>query len=85
MSDPYNITLSPEQIANFDYYQAEEKSVYIRYLLMREHREEVIMKYYFYLELIEAKLKFHKPPAVTSVTSNQLPVTSNQLPVTSDQ
>jgi hypothetical protein len=67
MSDPFNITLSTEQIADYDYYQAEEKSVYIRYLLLREQREEVIMKYYFYLEMIETKLKHLKNAAATAV------------------
>jgi hypothetical protein len=57
MSDSYILTLTPELIEEYDYHQAEEKSVYIRYLLIREQREEIIMKYYFYLELIEGKLK----------------------------
>jgi hypothetical protein len=63
MSDSYILKLSPEQIADYDYYQAEEKSVYIRYLLIREQREDIIMKYYFYLELLETKLKHFKNTA----------------------
>jgi hypothetical protein len=65
MPDPYILKLTPEQIEEFDYHQAEEKSVYIRYLLIREHREEIIMKYYFYLELLETKLKHFKKMAGT--------------------
>jgi hypothetical protein len=65
MPDAYILKLTPEQIEAFDYHQAEEKSVYIRYLLIREQREEIIMKYYFYLELIETKLKQLKKAAGT--------------------
>lgn len=63
MSDSYILKLSPEQIETYDYFQAEEKAVYIRYLLIREQREDIIMKYYFYLELIESKLKQLKNPS----------------------
>lgn len=66
MSDSYILKLTPEQIEAYDYYQAEEKSVYIRYLLIREQREEILMKYYFYLELLEVKLKRSKIPAITT-------------------
>ena len=57
MSESYILKITPEQIEDYDYHQAEEKSVYIRYLLIREQREDIIMKYYFYLEMIEGKLK----------------------------
>jgi hypothetical protein len=60
MYESYILKITPEQIAAYDFHQAEEKSVYIRYLLIREQREEIIMKYYFYLELIEEKLKTMK-------------------------
>jgi hypothetical protein len=66
MPDLYILKLTPEQIEEFDYHQAEEKSVYIRYLLIREQREEIIMKYYFYLELLETKLKHFKKMAGTA-------------------
>lgn len=68
MPEPYILKLTPEQIEAYDYHQAEEKSVYIRYLLIREQREEIIMKYYFYLELIESKLKQMKKAAGTPET-----------------
>lgn len=56
MTHSYVLKLTPEQIEAFDYFQAEEKVVYIRYLLNREQREEIILQYYYYLELIGAKL-----------------------------
>jgi hypothetical protein len=71
MSDSYILKITPEQIEDYDFYQAEEKSVYIRYLLIREQREEIIMKYYYYLELIEGKLKLLKNTAGTKETSTQ--------------
>jgi hypothetical protein len=66
MPDSYILKITPEQIEQYDYHQAEEKSVYIRYLLIREQREEIIMKYYFYLELIETKLKRLRKAAGTA-------------------
>lgn len=66
MSDAYILRITPEQIEGYDFYQAEEKSVYIRYLLIREQREDIIMKYYFYLEMIEGKLKDLKNAAGTT-------------------
>ena len=69
MSDAYILKITPEQIEEYDYHQAEEKSVYIRYLLIREQREDIIMKYYFYLEQIEEKLKELKSaPGTTANT-----------------
>lgn len=69
MSDAYILKITPEQIEEYDYHQAEEKSVYIRYLLIREQREDIIMKYYFYLEQIEGKLKELKSaPGTTANT-----------------
>jgi hypothetical protein len=65
MSESYILKITPEQIDTYEFHQAEEKSVYIRYLLIREHREEIIMKYYFYLELIEEKIKQLKKAAGT--------------------
>jgi hypothetical protein len=66
MSDSYILKITPELIDTYDFHQAEEKSVYIRYLLIREQREEIIMKYYFYLELIEEKIKQLKNAAGTT-------------------
>jgi hypothetical protein len=66
MSDSYILKITPELIDAYDFHQAEEKSVYIRYLLIREQREEIIMKYYFYLELIEEKIKQLKNAAGTT-------------------
>jgi hypothetical protein len=66
MSDAYILKITPEQIEEYDFHQAEEKSVYIRYLLIREQREDIIMKYYFYLELIEGKLKDFKNASGTT-------------------
>jgi hypothetical protein len=66
MSDSYILKITPELIDSYDFHQAEEKSVYIRYLLIREQREEIIMKYYFYLELIEEKIKQLKNAAGTT-------------------
>jgi hypothetical protein len=71
MSDSYILKLTPEQIEDYDYYQAEEKSVYIRYLLIREQREDILMKYYFYLELLETKLKRFKKTVKTTQRNTQ--------------
>ncbi|MGV3639457.1 MAG: hypothetical protein ACO1NZ_02990 [Adhaeribacter sp.] len=69
MSETYILKITPEQIDEYDYHQAEEKSVYIRYLLIREQREDIIMKYYFYLEQIEGKLQELKSaPGTTAST-----------------
>jgi hypothetical protein len=60
MQQAVTINLTFDQILNFSQTEAEEKSFYIRYLLIRENNEEVIDKYYKYLSLLAGRLDYLK-------------------------
>jgi hypothetical protein len=50
------IHLTEEEIHNLTRNQAEEKLLYIRYLLMREHKPDLLRKYKAYSGLLERRI-----------------------------
>jgi hypothetical protein len=50
------INLTEEEINNLSRHQAEEKLLYVRYLLMREKKNNLLKIYNGYSELLEDRL-----------------------------
>jgi hypothetical protein len=50
------IYLTENEVSLLSRYQAEEKLLYVRYLLMREHKQDLIKDYNDYIEWLERRI-----------------------------